>query len=326
MKKTLLWMFVAVFLFAVLTGGCGGGHDDDLNFADDPDQDETIIDEDGSGRGNSGNSSGTITIDCSESVYYYSFGYVARVTVWGRKLIKRNSDGTYKFGKWEVLNGNYYTGKFIVSDEYAEFGFEVQQSSILGSKSYHYSKVFWTGDDTYREQPKTITLAASANRSDYVNVNIKVNDKTVVDDKHLDTIAGHYNCGTFKAMIEPTRKYKSTQTLYGCKRVTQEDGTTKLGFWEKLKSFASSFPEHYVENCDIAKDYVEFGFELDIADGTNWPYSGVFWNATDTARKESGNIDISVGGAVRNTTITIKVNKHEVYHDGNCNSHSQYSW
>ena len=63
---------------------------------------------------------------------------------------------------------------------------------------------------------------------------------------------------------------------------------------------------------------MEFAFEFDVVSGTSYPYSDVFWTAEQSAEETVDNIEIELGGAIRNVNIYIKVNGEEVVHETNC--------
>ena len=74
---------------------------------------------------------------------------------------------------------------------------------------------------------------------------------------------------------------------------------------------------------NISGAYAEFGFEVDVRGGTDWPYSDVFWRASDGV---VNNIKIETGGTCRMANIKITVNDKEVFSKKNCDSHSSHNW
>lgn len=76
----------------------------------------------------------------------------------------------------------------------------------------------------------------------------------------------------------------------------------------------------------VPKDYVEFGFEFDQKDGTDWPYSDVFWTVDDAKREQARNIRIDTGGGIRSASIYIEVNGRVVVDKKNCFSGERYDW
>ena len=135
--------------------------------------------------------------------------------------------------------------------------------------------------------------------------------------------------GSFPVHIDVAGAYNTnTVAFYGRKSLGRNsDGTYKLCGWETLRKKEGSWATH-IPNQDftVSNEYVELGFEFDIALGTDWPYSGVFWKSTDTAREKINSVLINFGGTNRITTLTIKVNGNKVFHDGNWDKHSRYSW
>ena len=97
-----------------------------------------------------------------------------------------------------------------------------------------------------------------------------------------------------------------------------EDGSYKLGPWEKLLDETTGNKERYFKG-----KYAEFGFSFDISWGTDWPYSDVFWTVDNGAAKE---IKIEWGGGVRTAWIEITVDDKKVVDDTNCSSHSEYNF
>ena len=110
------------------------------------------------------------------------------------------------------------------------------------------------------------------------------------------------------------------QQFYGRKIIGVDHATGKyiLGEWEKL------FEEGDKDmNVAISANYVEFGYSFDIKGGTDWPYSGIFWQgSTDEIRS----IKIVTGGGCRTASINIKVNGMTVLNYGNCSSHRHYDF
>ena len=95
--------------------------------------------------------------------------------------------------------------------------------------------------------------------------------------------------------------------------------------WECLFDGPDEDQEIYIDD-----DYVEFGFEFSIKErvryGADWPYSGVFWTAEDSARENVGDIQIVMGGSAGWPTININVNGSRVLYEDGCDADSRYSW
>ena len=127
-----------------------------------------------------------------------------------------------------------------------------------------------------------------------------------------------------KIYIEHTGLFvEQWQYFYGREiiGVDETTGTFILSPWKRLSS------DKYVFNHDnkefyIPGDYVVFGFSVDIALGTDWPYSAMFWNDPYT---KVNNIEIDVSGFVRMVSVSIWVDSLNVYHNENCDSHSPWN-
>ncbi len=76
------------------------------------------------------------------------------------------------------------------------------------------------------------------------------------------------------------------------------------------------------EKFYIPGDYVQFAFSFDVTWGTDFPYSGVFWDRSSEHSWEK--IYIRMEGAVRNAGVTIKVGNKTVVIESNCDSHSEW--
>lgn len=126
--------------------------------------------------------------------------------------------------------------------------------------------------------------------------------------------------GNISVKTDSANAYETKhQKFYGRPVIgVNEDGSFKLGPWEKLMDESSGD-----KSLTVKGKYAEFGFSFDIVWGTDWPYSGVFWTADMGAAKD---IYIEWGGAVRNAWITIKVNGKEVVNNTNCSSHDEYNF
>ena len=118
---------------------------------------------------------------------------------------------------------------------------------------------------------------------------------------------------------------EKTQRLMG-KRIIGVDsnGNPKLSGWEEISTDKGD-----VKKYNISGAYAEFGFEVDVKLGTDWPYSDVFWRINDGV--VSG-IKIDTGGPCRNVNVKIEVKKAEsdsystVFEKKNCDSHHRYNW
>ena len=109
------------------------------------------------------------------------------------------------------------------------------------------------------------------------------------------------------------------QKLYG-RPITgvDENGKLQLGGWVKLMDESTGDQSRPIDG-----KYAEFGFSMDVASGTDWPYSGVFWTLDKGAAE---NIEISWGGGARTVWFKINVNGNEIFSDSNCSSHEEYNF
>ena len=109
--------------------------------------------------------------------------------------------------------------------------------------------------------------------------------------------------------------------LYGRRVLSiNDDGSFNLGNREVIRDMSMHCLKTY--KFYITGDYVEFAFSFDVTRGTDFPYSGVFW---DEAYNNSwNNIRITMGGAVRTASINIKVGGNTVVDESNCSSHSEW--
>lgn len=110
-----------------------------------------------------------------------------------------------------------------------------------------------------------------------------------------------------------------SQKLYGRPITGVDDkGNLQLGGWEKLMDESTGDQSRTLDG-----KYAEFGFSFDVASGTDWPYTGVFWTLDKGAAED---IEISWGGAVRNVWVKINVNGNEIFSDSDCSSHDEYNF
>ena len=99
------------------------------------------------------------------------------------------------------------------------------------------------------------------------------------------------------------------------------DGNFILGGWEKAYS-RNGVGFDSVETVVISGTAVSFAYSFDVSLGTDFPYSGVFWNKPD---RRVSDIDIELDGEVRTADITIKVDGTTVVNETNCSSHSEWT-
>lgn len=109
--------------------------------------------------------------------------------------------------------------------------------------------------------------------------------------------------------------------LYGRRAVDVDwNGNFVLGPWEVI------FYDHDIGIGDdgervIRGDYVCFAYSVDIGWGTDWPYSGIFWNNHFTPVND---INICVTGLPRAVVVLIDVNGTRIVEDWNCDAHSEW--
>ena len=135
--------------------------------------------------------------------------------------------------------------------------------------------------------------------------------------------------GKFKVDINVAGAYNTkTIAFYGRKSLgLNEDGSYKLGGWERLQNWEGSWDSHTGDQSfEVLRKYVELGFEFDIASGTDWPYSDMFWSSSKTANEQVNYVYIDFGGARRRVSLKIQVNDRTLYSNDYCDSHSRRSW
>ena len=218
----------------------------------------------------------------------------------------------------------------------------------FGVIHYPYSGVFWTAQDTATKgKPAKIDITVEGSNFQ-LSIEIKVNGNRVFYDDNCSShtpygwndIAVHFDRGgayyyTSKSANFYGRESGSSKWVKLIALIsTADSGKNNAGQSENhpdvTQKIDPSEPapgriEHEkLNDYTIPKKYVEFGFEFDVKDGTNWPYSGVFRTAADSEKTPVEKIDIATGGAIRTASITIKVNDKEVVHETNCESHAPH--
>ena len=142
------------------------------------------------------------------------------------------------------------------------------------------------------------------------------------DNTHSDFENGLGGSGTIKVNMDCTTNYYLKSVAF----YARKNG----GRWEAVYSKTGGDYMGSVERSfelDVSKEYVEFGFEFDIVWGTNYPYSGVFWTAKQTAVTQPEKIDIELGGTTYGAWIRITVNDViEAAYETRCKSHTPYGW
>lgn len=299
MKKFCYWLFLAVMLFATMNSGCGGSGGGDIAIPKTDTQTPTA-------------SVIHVEIDDSEvyeTKYKAFYGYTLSS---GWVLLAESEAGDVSFD---------------IAPQYTALGFEFYVADITDDTvTWGYSDVF------FRDSAASEVSDANAQESVSKNVHIalggtaseptfeaKVNGTTVSTNNAVTNTrynwgnaAGHHDTSKYREIsvkISNSGAYIiKSQALYG-----RQPG----GQWVNLGN---------AKNFNVSTVYTEFGYEFDIVWGTDWPYSNVFWNAEKSEQEDVRNIEISTGGTVRWSNITIKVNGSTVFEDSGCSSHSRYAW
>lgn len=121
--------------------------------------------------------------------------------------------------------------------------------------------------------------------------------------------------------IDPSYFYTTKHLcFYGRAIVGMDpDGNYLLGDWECILDRGSMSETKFT----VSGKYVELGFEFDIVNGIDWPYSDVFWHRQDGIAEE---VLIDYGGSAKMPWIEIYVNGSSVVRDSNCSAHKRYNW
>lgn len=118
--------------------------------------------------------------------------------------------------------------------------------------------------------------------------------------------------------------YAKNIRLYGRRALAIDyNGDFILGDWERINA------EDTINGggigsyeYDIYGTYVEFAFSYDILGGTDYPYSGVFWDKIYDASWDR--INIELGGSCRMADIKITVGNKTVVDYTNLPSHREW--
>ena len=98
------------------------------------------------------------------------------------------------------------------------------------------------------------------------------------------------------------------------------DGTYQISPWECI-SHRNNVCYCEDKHITLPATYIIFGYSFDVAMGTDWPYSQVFWNNANTVAEK---IKIVITGGCRTPEILIMVNDKRVYYNDNCQAHNQW--
>ena len=142
-----------------------------------------------------------------------------------------------------------------------------------------------------------------------------------------------------EAQLARLRKIKKTATIrnsaffhaknvkfYGRKAVgVDEDGNFILGDWVQINT-QTTVQGGMIQSLDItmAGDYVSFAFSFDITWGTDFPYSGVFWDKDNIYNTDWDDIDIFLNGICRAASVKITVGDEVAVFEKNCSAHKEW--
>ena len=103
--------------------------------------------------------------------------------------------------------------------------------------------------------------------------------------------------------------------------VDEETGEFILGDWEIIRNF-DKLTGLTGNRFKISGSYVAFAFSFDITWGTDFPFSGVFFD--DIYNIYEDDIYITLKGCVRTAGIKIKVGNRTVVDQSNCSAHKEW--
>lgn len=120
-----------------------------------------------------------------------------------------------------------------------------------------------------------------------------------------------------KIQFDTAYNYDTNHARLYAKKIigVNNDGSYQLGPWLCLRDSKSKNQEFYVDG-----EYAEFAFSFDITGGKKWPYTDVFWKASQPAPKD---IYIEWGGGSYTPWIEITVDGNRVVDISNLDSHSK---
>ena len=103
--------------------------------------------------------------------------------------------------------------------------------------------------------------------------------------------------------------------------VDEETGDFILGDWEIIRNF-DKLTGLTGYRFEISGSYVAFAFSFDVTWGTDFPFSGVFFD--DIYNIYEDDIHITLKGCVRTAGIKIKVGSRTVVDQSNCSAHKEW--
>ena len=182
-----------------------------------------------------------------------------------------------------------------------------------------------------------IIFASFAGR---ISVSANQSESDITEQELIDNVIKiFYNKASYEERYEQFCKLKNTTKtvsmdygggfyatdikFYGRKIIDVDpNGNFILGPWEQLNIQTSVHGMVGKFSFDINGAYVAFAFSYDIAWGTNFPYSGVFWeNIYYTDWKE---INIRLTGICRCAFTAIYLDDMRVFFEENSPSHEEW--
>lgn len=154
----------------------------------------------------------------------------------------------------------------------------------------------------------TLATAASAERSPYDEAVAKYEQlKNGTIDVDLDFSGGF--------VIKESKFY--AREIIG----VNEDGSWILGPW-RMVNYTADTGFGTESRFTLPQTYFQFAYSVDIMWGTDWPYSGIFWDGTSNMTPNK--IYIHISELPRNVCIAINVNGYPVYFCKDCDSHKEW--
>ena len=339
MKKYLSLFLIALMFCAIVSVGCGGGGNSaDTEQTENLNQDtggeetgEYDPNEEGRGRG----LTGTVHISTTSNWVIKSYSVYGQLRSGRWVALKHEAGSVNSWGSIKAPKDRTTT----ISQDYKAYGFEVD---VLEGTDWPYSGVFWEADKDGKFDKIDIELGGTSYNA---NVKITVDGKVVVDETNCSEHL-RYQWNDWEGIrveIKPGGVYEwKSAGLY----MKYEDIMHRK-YWTHLVTYSSKTShswwndvrrdEEYAADKlsrtkvfyvpdSLASDALAFGFEFDVLGGTDWPYSGVFWKASDHPNETVKSIVIETGGTTLNASIKIYVNNKEVVNNSDCSRGPQYYW
>ncbi len=110
--------------------------------------------------------------------------------------------------------------------------------------------------------------------------------------------------------------------LYGRRILSVNDKAEYvLGGWEQLNP-NTSMHGLTSDTFNIGADYAQFAFSFDITWGTDFPFSGIFWDKTYTTNWNE--LDITMNGTCRSANLYIAIGGKRYKSVQDCYSHKEW--